>query len=212
MVIVAGQGAAELREKSIVAQCLANVLKSANSHNWLIHPQPGRLMLYSLFSKARYLTVAAVLGLLVASASLFVMGGRMILHQFLLTFSNNTEKIVEILPTFEVEMLQGINLMLVGTGCLTLCLGLFSLFVRPLQLPPSFRAENFHELKSQFANYIILAMSIVFLENLTHLREMIANPNSSGSEIFFGGAGVAIVTPSLLAFKYWGGDSPEQSR
>jgi uncharacterized membrane protein YqhA len=164
-------------------------------------------MLYTVFSKARYLTIASVLGLLIASASLFVMGGRMIVHQFLLTFTSHTEKIVEILPTFEVEMLQGINLMLVGTGCLSLSLGMFSLFLRPLQLPPSFRVDNFHELKSQFANYIILAMAIIFLENLTHLPEMISTPTSTGSELFFAGAGVTLITFALLAFKYWGGDN-----
>ena len=38
-------------------------------------------MLYRLLAKARYLTVVPVLGLLAACSSLFVMGGRLILHQ-----------------------------------------------------------------------------------------------------------------------------------
>jgi uncharacterized membrane protein YqhA len=105
-----------------------------------------------------------------------------------------------------VESLQGINLLLVGTGCLTLALGMFSLFVQPLKLPTSFRVGNFHELKGQFANYVILAMAISFLENLTHLPEMITDQNSSGSEIFYSGAGMTLVTFALLAFKYWGGE------
>ena len=101
--------------------------------------------------------------------------------------------------------------MLVGTGCLTLALGMFSLFVQPLRLPSSFRVGNFHELKGQFANYVILAMAISFLENLTHLPEMIADKNTNGSELFFSGAGMALVTFALLAFKYWGGEKNEAS-
>ena len=84
---------------------------------------------------------------------------------------------------------------------------MFSLFVQPLKLPTSFRVGNFHELKGQFANYVILAMAISFLENLTHLPEMITDQNSSGSELFYSGAGMTLVTFALLAFKYWGGES-----
>ena len=169
-------------------------------------------MFYRLLAKARYLTVVPVLGLLAAYSSLFVMGSRLILHQLWEALNiPKGQPLTDnpLLPTFEVESLQGINLMLVGTGCLTLALGMFSLFVQPLKLPPSFRVGNFHELKGQFANYVILAMAISFLENLTHLPEMIADKNSNGSELFFAGAGMALVTFALLAFKYWGGEPKE---
>ena len=168
-------------------------------------------MLYRLLTKARYLTIVPVLGLLAACFSLFVMGGRLILHQLWVALTIPKGQLAgnPILPTFEVESLQGINLMLVGTGCLTLALGMFSLFVRQLKLPMSFRVGNFHELKGQFANYVILAMAISFLENLTHLPEMITDQNSSGSELLYSGAGVTLVTFALLAFKYWGGERNE---
>ena len=168
-------------------------------------------MLYRLLVKARYLTVVPVLGLLAACSSLFVMGSKLILQQLWVALQIPKEQLIDnpLLPTFEVESLQGINLLLVGTGCLTLALGMFSLFVRPLRLPPSFRVGNFHELKGQFANYVILAMAISFLENLAHLRTMIADTNSNGSELFFAGAGMALVTFALLAFKYWGGEPKE---
>lgn len=170
-------------------------------------------MLFRLLAKVRYLTVVPVLGLLAACLSLFAMGGRLILHQLWVALNIPKGQLTDnpILPTFEVESLQGINLMLVGTGCLTLALGMFSLFVQPLRLPASFRVGNFHELKGHFANYVILAMAISFLENLTHLPEMIADKNSSGSELFYSGAGMALVTIALLAFKYWGGEHKETS-
>jgi len=82
-------------------------------------------MLSRLLAKARYLTVVPVLGLLAACSSLFVMGGRLILHQLWVALNIPKGQLANnpILPTFEVESLQGINLLLVGTGCLTLALG-----------------------------------------------------------------------------------------
>ncbi|MEB3324911.1 MAG: hypothetical protein VKM17_06190, partial [Cyanobacteriota bacterium] len=68
------------------------------------------------------------------------------------------------------------------------------------------RVESFHSLKGQFANFVILAMAVSFLESLSNLQSMIRDPGSNGSEIFFAGAGMALVTLALLAFKYWGGE------
>jgi hypothetical protein len=50
-------------------------------------------------------------------------------------------------------------------------------------------------------------MAVSFLESLSNLQGMMRDPNSSGSEIFFAGAGMAVVTLALLAFKYWGGET-----
>jgi hypothetical protein len=38
---------------------------------------------------------------------------------------------------------------------------------------------------------------------------MIADKNSNGSELFYSGAGMTLVTIALLAFKYWGGEQKE---
>jgi hypothetical protein len=94
----------------------------------------------------------------------------------------------------------------VGAGCLILAIGMFSLFVKPLRLPHVMRVESFHSLKGQFANFVILAMAVSFLESLSNLQALMRDPGSNGSEIFFAGAGMALVTLALLAFKYWGGE------
>jgi len=41
---------------------------------------------------------------------------------------------------------------------------------------------------------------------------MIADKNSSGSELFYSGAGMTLVTLALLAFKYWGGEKNKASK
>ena len=52
-------------------------------------------------------------------------------------------------------------------------------------------------------------MAVSFLETLSNLQAMIRDPGSNGSEIFFAGAGMALVTLALLAFKYWGGENTD---
>jgi uncharacterized membrane protein YqhA len=161
-------------------------------------------MLNKLLLSARLLMVAPVFGLLGASMALFAKGLRLVYEQLDNAVLSSAEG--HDLAPFEVSVLEGINLLLVGAGCLILALGMFSLFVKPLRLPAVMRVESFHGLKGQFANFVILAMAVSFLETLTNLQGMIRDPRTNGSEILFAGAGMALVTLALLAFKYWGGE------
>jgi uncharacterized membrane protein YqhA len=161
-------------------------------------------MFNKVLLSARLMLLVPVLGLLGASMALFAKGLRLVIEQLdnaLLMPASSHD-----LPTFEVNVLEGINLLLVGAGCLILAIGMFSLFVKPLKLPPVMRVESFHNLKGQFANFVILAMAVSFLESLSNLQALMRDPDSNGSEIFFAGAGMALVTLALLAFKYWGGE------
>lgn len=161
-------------------------------------------MLNAFLLSARLLLLAPVLGLFGASLALFAKGIRLVFEEInnaVLTSATSHD-----LSAFEVNVLEGVNLLLVGAGCLILAIGMFSLFVKPLRLPSVMRMESFHSLKGQFANFVILAMAVSFLETLSNLQAMIRDPGSNGSEIFFAGAGMALVTLALLAFKYWGGE------
>lgn len=160
-------------------------------------------MLHRLLLRARYLTVVPVLGLLAACLALYARGIRLILQQF---HSALIGPATHLDAAFEVELLEGVDLLLVGTGCLILAIGLFSLFVRELQLPRTLRVATFHEVKGTFANFIILALAIVFLEQFNDIRTGTGDPLAHSSQILFSGAGMAVVTLALLAFKYWGGE------
>ncbi|KEF41742.1 MAG: hypothetical protein ER33_09835 [Cyanobium sp. CACIAM 14] len=161
-------------------------------------------MLHRLLLRARYLTLVPILGLLVSCLALFIRGSRLILEQLQMALAGSTG--VEHLNRFEVELLEGIDLLLVGTGCLALAIGMFSLFISELKLPKTLSFRNFHEVKGLFANFIILAMAIAFLEQLNSFQQPESVLRSSGAEIFFSGAGMAVVTLALLAFKNWGGE------
>jgi uncharacterized membrane protein YqhA len=159
-------------------------------------------MLHRLVLRVRYLTLLPILGLLAACLALYARGLRLVLQQFHAAFFEHATH----LNGFEVEILEGIDLLLVGTGCLALAIGMFTLFVRELDLPRTLRFRNFHEVKGLFANFIILAMAIAFLEQFNSIRESDNPQGISGFDILASGAGMALVTVALLAFKYWGGE------
>lgn len=160
-------------------------------------------MFQRLLPKARFLIVIAVLGLLAASAATFIMGAHLVVDQLDEAFLGEFQK----LGTFEVMILQAIDLFLVGAGCLTLAIGMFSLFVRELPLPEPMRLRSFHEVKSMFANFLILSLAVSFLETFSHLDRSIEAHQSNGIELLFAGAGTALVTAALLGFKTFGGES-----
>lgn len=166
------------------------------------------MMLRRLLLRARYLTLVPILALLLSCLALFLRGSRLILEQFKVALLASSA--LEHLNRFEVEILEGIDLLLVGTGCLALAIGMYSLFIHPLKLPETLSFRNFHEVKGMFANFIILAMAIAFLEQLNSFQQADSPIRSSGSEIFFSGAGMAVVTLALLAFKHWGAERGEQ--
>lgn len=165
-------------------------------------------MLQRLLVRARYLTLVPVLALLASCLALFIRGSRLILEQLRVALFGSSDLVH--LSRFEVDLLEGIDLLLVGTGCLALAIGMFSLFISELKLPQTLSFRNFHEVKGMFANFIILAMAIAFLEQLNSFQQQDSSFRSSGAEIFFSGAGMAVVTLALLAFKYWGGERAER--
>jgi uncharacterized membrane protein YqhA len=161
-------------------------------------------MLRRLLVRARYLTLVPILALLASCLALFIRGSRLILEQLRLALVSITDLVD--LNRFEMDILEGIDLLLVGTGCLALAIGMFSLFISELKLPRTLSFRNFHEVKGLFANFIILAMAISFLELLNSFDAEDPSHAVSGSDIFFTGAGMAVVTLALLAFKTWGGE------
>jgi uncharacterized membrane protein YqhA len=75
-------------------------------------------MLHRLLVRARYLTIVPVLALLASCLALFVRGSRLIAEQLRVALIGDPN--LGHLSHFEVQLLEGIDLLLVGTGCLAL--------------------------------------------------------------------------------------------
>jgi uncharacterized membrane protein YqhA len=159
-------------------------------------------MLTLLLLRARQLTIVPILGLMITSLALFIRGSRLIVQQFIVALLERPDQ----RNNFEIAILEGIDLLLMGTGCLALAIGMFSLFVRKLPLPDVLNFKNFHELKGMFANFIILTIAINFLQLFNDTPEVLSAAEGHGISLVYAGIGMILATFALLAFKYFGGD------
>lgn len=158
-------------------------------------------LLSRLIRQSRYLAGIAVVGLLLASVSLYLMGLHLVLNELGWAIKGQTLQIA----SFQMHILEAVDHFLVGTGCLSLAIGIYSLFVEALHLPDSMQVNSFHAVKTTFANFLILAMAVGFLRALGRMELKVQSWPGSGSPLLFAGAGIVLVTGSLLAFRHFGG-------
>lgn len=108
------------------------------------------LLLEQLCKKLRWLFLVPFAGLAVGAMALFVKGSQVVLEHFPLpSHKGNVDSVpggvaiacpADLYPTFEAHILQSINFLLLGTGCLLLAIDLIDLFVQRLQMPSAMRA------------------------------------------------------------------------
>lgn len=100
-----------------------------------------------------------------------------------------------------LEVISAIDKLFLGTGVFIMALGIFSLSIVKLDLPPALEFHDFHHLKSFFLNFLVVVMAIIFLENLALVESMIHEPNSTGSEILYTGIAFLLATIAVLLFQ-----------
>ncbi|MDL1897196.1 YqhA family protein [Anaerolineae bacterium CFX7] len=141
----------------------------------------------------KYIVLLGVIGLLIASLAGFVLA------------TVETVKLVQYViwhfadPELEIEEVYFIKLVdgfLVSTGLLVFGLGLFQIFIQPLNLPDALRFTTIGQLKSTLANIIVLTLAVSFL---TFVQE-----GEDAQTILLKGAGIAAVISVLVLFARYG--------
>lgn len=141
----------------------------------------------------KYIVLLGVIGLLIASLAGFVLA------------TVETVKLVQYViwhfadPELEIEEVYFIKLVdgfLVSTGLLVFGLGLFQIFIQPLNLPDALRFTSIGQLKSTLANIIVLTLAVSFL---TFVQE-----GEDAQTILLKGAGIAAVISVLVLFARYG--------
>jgi len=115
---------------------------------------------------------------------------------------------------FETHILDGVNLLLLGTRCLVLAIDLLDMFVHRLFSPGPMRVNSFHALKSRVGNCIVLAMAISFLQafgTTSAKKSSVKTPVAIiSSPMLISAVSIAVVTLVLIAFGRWGGEQSSQ--
>ncbi len=71
-----------------------------------------------------------------------------------------------LLEKVEFHFIEVIERFLTAIALLILGMGLYELFIQPLNLPQPLKVSSFHELKSNLGNIILLNMVVIFFGNL----------------------------------------------
>jgi uncharacterized membrane protein YqhA len=144
-----------------------------------------------VLATSRYLVLIAVLATFVASASLMIFGAATVVRVILETISRPdlTENGAKHLSIVFIEL---IDAFLLATVLYIVSAGLYELFVGPLHLPPWLIITNLDDLKSKLVGVTVVLLAVSFLGD--------AAEEESGLELFFTGAGIAVVILALGLF------------
>lgn len=141
----------------------------------------------------KYIVLLGVIGLLVASLAGFVLALTETFNLVRYVIEHLADPKIEIEEVYFIKLVDGF---LVSTGLLIFGLGLFEIFIQPLELPEALRFTTIGQLKATLANIIILTLAVSFL---TFVQE-----GEDAQTILLKGAGIAAVIIVLVFFARYG--------
>jgi uncharacterized membrane protein YqhA len=117
----------------------------------------------NLFGLSRYLVLIAVIGLLLAAAAVFIFGGIATVNIIIESFAEG-EYSAEGGRQLSIEIIEMIDLFLLGTILLITSVGLYQLFIQPdMDLPEWLVVTNLEQLKFNLLAVIVVMLAILFL-------------------------------------------------
>ncbi len=156
----------------------------------------------TIFGWSRYIVLIAVVALLLGGIAVFIFGGITTVVTIVEAFSE-PEFSAEGARFLSVEMIELIDLFLLGTILYITSLGLFQLFVDPSigeSLPPWLSVHSIDQLKFNLVAVLIVMLIVLFLGNVaeaTLLHE--GEVTEAGIQILAYGAGIALVVAAAGA-------------
>lgn len=117
----------------------------------------------AVFSFSRYLVLIAVIFLLLAALAVFIFGGITTVNIIIEAFASG-EYNAEGARLISIELIEMIDLFLLGTILLITSIGLYQLFIEPnMKLPEWIMVTNLEQLKFNLLAVIIVMLAILFL-------------------------------------------------
>jgi uncharacterized membrane protein YqhA len=116
-----------------------------------------------VFNLSRYLVLIAVIGLLLASAAVFVFGAIATVNIIVESFQYG-EFTAEGARALSVEYIEMIDLFLLGTILIITSVGLHQLFIQPnMDLPEWLVVTNLEQLKGNLLAVVVVMLAVLFV-------------------------------------------------
>lgn len=138
-------------------------------------------------SSTRYLTLIAVLALVVAALAGYVWGVIKTVDAAILVVSSIGKD-----PGIIIALVEVVDAFLVATAVLIFAFGLYELFIGKLDLPDWIQIHNLHDLKAKLGGVLVLVMAVKFLEKLAEWK--------NAQDTLFYALAVALISAMLIAF------------
>ena len=148
----------------------------------------------SVIGRSRYVVLIAVIAVLLVSVTLFLLGA---LNAFAVTWKAwrealalgefaSTDLLIEILGVIDV-MLRAVVFYIIGVG-------LYSLFIAPLNLTAALGVESLIDLETKVISVVIVILAVAFLEHFVRWE--------NGADTLYFAAALAMVVASLVLFQW----------
>ena len=121
-----------------------------------------------ILSGTRYLVIVPIIGLALAAAVFFVVGGfqliRLIAEQLLGAFGLMAAEVQhgEALPV-EVEIVEYVHTFLIGTVLYITAVGLYQLFIQEIQFPGWLKIDSTEELETNLIGVTVVVLAVNFM-------------------------------------------------
>ena len=145
-------------------------------------------MIKKILENSRYLVFIAVVGSLMATLTLLLLGVYEIGEVLLGIWHDGIEskKIV-------LAFIESIDTFLMGTVFLIISIGLYELFIdSTLKVPEWLEINSLNDLKAKLVGVVIIVLSVIFLGNTANWK--------GGTEILYLGVGIGAVIVALTYF------------
>jgi uncharacterized membrane protein YqhA len=149
------------------------------------------LRMKTLFEKSRYLSLIAVLSLLLASLTSFVWGAIKTFNAITIVFTTAGQN-----KLISLYLIQLVDYSLIAIALLIFAFSIYELFIGDLDLPEWMVAHNLHDLKARLSSLAILVLALKFVEKVFEGQDPI--------QTLYLGLAIAAVSAVLIAFSYFG--------
>ena len=153
--------------------------------------------------RSRYIVVVAVVAVMLVAATLFILGAFQAVIAVFAAWSrafsgefNTSDLTVEFLEIVSV-MLKAVVFYIIGVG-------LYSLFIAPLNLTVALGVESLYDLESKIISVVIVILGITFLEHFITWTEPV--------ETLIFGAALSLVVLSLVLFQRYTHQAKEDQK
>nr|WP_229784533.1 YqhA family protein [Deinococcus radiotolerans] len=153
-------------------------------------PEPSKREWFSeVIGRTRFVVLIAVVAVLLVSFSLFLQGTLLALHTIYDSWHDTfTQGIASQQGRLAVEFLEIVSTMLKAVVFYLIGVGLYSLFITPLNLTSALGVESLADLEQKVVSVIIVILGVTFLEHFVRWDKPLDTLYFAGALALAGGA------------------------